>query len=278
MHALNALIAQLKAGNCHTPLLAYSRFLLALCFLLTLYFNDLATLSVADMPGYASHHSAPLKYLNLFYLLPAGIAKAIAIAILLATMSGFLPRITALLHFWVAFSLYNYITIMNGGDKIAYLFALLLLPVCLTDPRLNQWKPHNPAPHNSLNIIPNLAIVFVKLQAAWVYIDAGTAKLANSQWRDGTALYYYTSHYRLGAPQWLRSLNEYITLTSAGRVLNWGVLAFELLLGIALFLPKRFRKMLFIPAVVFHLLIAVNFGLVSFFIAIAGMLILYLLV
>ena len=114
------------------------------------------------------------------------------------------------------------------------------------------------------------------MQASWVYLDAGYSKLFTKQWRDGTAVYYYTSHYRLGAPGWLRHINEWVTLSQLVRVASWGTLLLELLLALCIFFPPRIKVKFILPAIAFHFLIVINFGLFTFFIAMTAMLLLYL--
>ena len=60
------------------------------------------------------------------------------------------------------------------------------------------------------------------------------------------------------------------------KLLTWGVLALELGLALCIFFPARIRKKLLWPALIFHFLIVINFGLVTFFFSIAALLILYL--
>jgi hypothetical protein len=60
------------------------------------------------------------------------------------------------------------------------------------------------------------------------------------------------------------------------KVVTWGVLLLELVLATCLFMPSSFKRKMIIPAIFFHFLIVVNFGLITFFIAINAMLILFL--
>ena len=276
------LITHLKTKQVHTPRIAVARFLLAFGMLLTLLCNDMSTVAnhnYTRLPGYSARHttsmSVPLKQLDLFMIMPPGVAKGVVTVILLLVMSGFYPRVTSVLHFIACFSYHNYFLIINGGDEITFVLSLLLLPLCLSDPRKNQWTPMAPGPSQS-NIIGNVALLVIQVQAAYIYFSAGYEKLYSKVWTEGTAVFYYTSHYRLGAPSWLQHINESLTLTPMVRVLSWSVLAFEFLLALCLFFPERIRRKFFIPALIFHLLIVVNFGLISFFFAIAGMLVLYL--
>ena len=279
---MNAIIGYLKNKNVHTPQIALGRFLLAFAMLLYVSFNGLdvvANHNYTLMRGHTIRHSAhasvPFKQADLFMIMNPSSARIVVMIILLVVMTGFYPKITGILHFWACFSVHNYFMILNGGDEIALVLSSLLLPVCLTDPRRNQWARHTTGPSRR-NIVAYLALVAIQAQAAYIYFCAGYEKFFSKKWLDGTAVYYYTSHHNLGAPSWLRTINEYITLTPLVKALSWGVLGFELLLAACFFLPPRLKKRFIIPGIIFHLLIVFNFGLITFFFSISGMLILYL--
>lgn len=275
-------IATLAATTVHTPRIAIARFLLAFGMLLSLLFNDMqlvANHSYDKLPEYHALHttttSVPLKQLDIFMHMPPDAAKGVAIVVLLLVMTGMAPQVTGILHFIVCFSYHNYFVVINGGDEISYVLSLLLLPLCLSDPRLNQWKRIKQTTEGR-NIAGNIALWVVRLQAAFIYFSAGYEKIFSRVWKDGTAVYYYTSHYRLGAPQWLRSINESITLTPAVALLSWGTIIFELALAACLFLPFRIRRKFLLPGLAFHFLIVINFGLITFFFTMAGLLVLLL--
>ena len=279
---IDKLITYLKNKQVHTPRIALARILLAFGMLLTLMFNDMSIVANHNykrLPDYSARHTAtvsvPLKKMDIFMVMPPGVAKGVVIVILLLVMSGYYPKVTGVLHFLACFSYHNYFLIVNGGDEITYALSLLLLPLCLSDPRKNQWQ-RIAASSSQRNIVGNVALAAIQIQAAYIYFSAGYEKLSTKVWTEGTAVFYYTSHYRLGAPTWLQHINEMVTLTPMVKVLSWGVLAFEFLLALCLFFSDRLRKKFFIPALIFHLLIVVNFGLISFFFAMAGLLVLYL--
>ena len=280
---IDILIDRLKSRSVHTPRIAIARFLLAFGMLLTLFTNDLSVVAnhnYTKLPDYQAMNKqqarAPFKQVNLFRLMAPDKAKVVVIIILLIVMTGLLPQVTGVLHFWACFSIHNYFILYNGGDELAYVLSLLLLPICLTDPRINQWKRVGRAAPSQRNIVAGIALFVIHIQAALVYFDASVSKFVVKEWRDGTAVYYYTSHYRLGAVGWLQRINEWITLSPAVYLLTWGVLALELVLAGCLFFPWRIRKKLIIPALLFHLLIAINMGLISFFFSIAALIVLYL--
>ena len=276
------LIERLKNTNVHTPRIAIVRFLLALGLLLTLLANDvnvIANHNYKKLPGYSTHYSnqssSCLKKVDIFTVMAPEKARIIVAIMLILVMTGLAPQITGFLFFWACFSFHNYYIILNGGDDIAMVLSLLLLPVCITDPRFNQWKRVKNRP-SKRNIIAGIAMFAIQLQAAWLYFDACIPKLWLKEWRDGTAVYYFTSHYRLGAHGWLQQFNEIFTLSPFVRLITWSVLLLELLLSMCIFFPVKTRQKFLYPAIFFHFLIVINFGLLSFFFSISALLILYL--
>ncbi len=279
---MRQLIERLRNKSVYTPKLAIARFLVAFGMLLFISFNDMSIVANHNYTHLkrfrtrdVAHASSHLKSTNLFMMMPPARAKMVVIIILLLVMSGLLPQLTGPLHVWASFSIITYFTVLNGGDKIAFVLSILLLPLCLTDPRLNQWKRKEQQPSNR-NIFANVALFAIQVQAAIIYLDSAISKLLVKEWRDGTAIYYYTSDYRLGAPDWLRSINETITLTPLVALLSWGAIILELLLFACLFATARVKKVFLVIALFFHFLIAVNFGLIPFFFSMAALLILYL--
>ena len=115
-----------------------ARSLLALSLLLTLAFSDVHVLfrpavgidTVPICNGITGR-------ISLFCLLHGhlALAKAIAIILLLIVASGWRPRITGLIHWWVGVSFMSSAILVDGGDQVASVLALLLVPVTLTDQR-----------------------------------------------------------------------------------------------------------------------------------------------
>jgi len=279
---MKQLIYRLKNKSIHNQKLAIARFLLAFGMVLSLLFNDMSVVAnhnYTHLKKYRSRHNertyAPFKKSDIFMMMPPAAAKVVVIIILLFVMTGFLPQLSAVLHVWVCFSIQNYFMVINGGDQIALVLSVLLLPICLTDPRLNQWKDPQPAATRT-NIFANIALYAIQFQAAIIYLDSGLSKLWIKEWQEGTAVYYFTSHYRLGAPDWLRSINELFTLTPFVAILSWGVILLEVLLALCLFAPPKTKKYFLVAALIFHFLIVINFGLFTFFCTMSALLILYL--
>jgi len=280
---IQRLVERLQNKNIFTEKIAIARFILALGTLLTLLFNDINIVTNHDYKDhitFSAKHDArfvPLKKADLFMNMPAPAAKTVIIVILLVVMSGFAPQVTCLLHVLACFSVRNYIMVPNGGDEIGLMLAVLLLPLCLADPRINQWKKvKTPQQYPLRNIVGNIAFFAIQLQASVIYLYAAISKMSFKHWQDGTAIYSYSSHPFHGAPDWLRHINEFITLSPVVIVITWATLALELFIGLCIFAPRRIKKIFLVLGLVFHFLIIINFGLISFFCTMAALLILYL--
>jgi len=229
-------------------------------------------------------HDVALLKLSLFALLSGewlGVARWLAIGALAVVASGWRPRVTGVLHWWISASFAGSSVIVEGGDQIVAVLTLLLIPVTLTDPRRWHWQ----APHGRrtgagaelTSLVARSALGVARLQVAIVYFVSSTAKLSVPEWVNGTALYYWFLHPVFGLAQPLRgwivpALGSPLLVTLA----TWGVIAFEALLVSGLLMERRWRPQLLRLGLLFHLGIVVVHGLMSFFFAMAGALVLYL--
>jgi antimicrobial peptide system SdpB family protein len=209
------------------------------------------------------------------------LARWAAVAVLALVMSGWRPRLTGILHAWVAHSLAVSATLIDGGDQVSALLALLLVPVTLTDGRRWHWR--NPQLRSngrraSIRIaIAGSAISLIRLQVAVIYLVAGASKLAVAEWRNGTALYYWFTHPVFGAPEWLRPVVEpFVRQPVSVSFATWGVVFFEMFVASCILARPRLRIRLLPLAVLFHFAILLVHGLASFFFSMAGALVLYL--
>ncbi len=249
-----------------------ARSLLALSTLSTLLLNDLSTLfrpasGVPDVPVVVS-----VGRFSIFALLAPNLdaARWISIATLALVVIGWRPRFTGPLHWWIAFSFQASAINLDGGDQIASLLALLLIPVTLTDRRKWHWKSASTASPRSFGayaaqLISISSLLCIRLQVAAIYFHSSVAKMRVEEWADGTALYYWFGHPSIGAPPWLRPLLDPLLLNGVTvSLMTWAAVAFEFLLFMALIMPRRYWMPLMIAGIAFHVAIAVIHGLVSF--------------
>jgi antimicrobial peptide system SdpB family protein len=258
---------------------------LALGTLLTLLFNDPDLLfrplteEVVGLYG----RTGLAKY-TLFLMVSSEhlqLARWLAIAVLLVVVSGWRPRLTGIAHWWISFSVAMAVANLDGGDQIAAVLSLLLIPVTLTDSRKWHWSraAHDASVPASIVAAETAwsTLLVIRLQVAMVYFHAGTAKMGVGEWADGTALYYWFSHPVYGLSTWLEPvIMPLLAVPFAVTWLTWGVIIFELALFLGLALDKQHRHVLLKLGLLFHFGILVVHGLVSFFFSMAAALILFL--
>lgn len=259
-------------------IVAVARTCLALGSLITLAFSGPAILFDEKSYDYTNFNQA-FDYVNLFYYF--GFAHityyyAVCIALLVLVLSGYYPRVTGVLHWLVAFSIFRSATMLEGGDQLTMILTFLLIPLTLCDSRRNHWSS---TPSRTTHyFVANVSWQLMRLQIALLYYQSGVEKIYKlDEWKNGTAIYYFFSDPVFGYSDWLGSwfhgllLNSYIVST-----LTWGTMLFEVLLFGAYFMRRRRRARLLGAALLFHFSIALVLGLVSFFFAMAGGLVLYL--
>ncbi|HEX5759115.1 MAG TPA: sporulation-delaying protein SdpB family protein [Thermoanaerobaculia bacterium] len=258
------------------------RSLLATSTLVTLLAHDPVILfrplgiGVADLAT-----TLPLVELSLFSLLSEHLvlAKWIAIGVLLVVVSGWRPRVTGVLHWWVSYSFTTSCVIVEGGDQVVSVLALLLIPVTLTDPRRSHWSACSlPLQGESFRRMLAVSVLWaVRLQVSAIYFFAFLGKSRVDEWANGTAIYYWSVHPLFGASGVVRDGLEPILTNRFGVVvLTWAVIAFEALLAAGLVMKDELRLRLLVLGLAFHAAIAILHGLVTFSLGMAGGLILYL--
>lgn len=256
------------------------RALLALSFLTTLIFTPIYDLFPEMHYLQLKTNIVGLEKLN-FYLWFDNIQIPfyLSIIIFIIVISGIYPRITCLLQTWVSYSTYYTYLITDGGDQINIILTFLLIPICLLDKRRNGWSVKN-IEYNSSSAFflynASLALIFIQIQMAVLYFNAGVTKMFSAYWLNGTAVYYWFNDPTFGAPKWINYClgflfkNDY-TVTLIG----WSVMILEVLFFVGLFLQQRYKYLLFVIGFIFHFLIFVIHGLPSFGLSMTAGLILF---
>lgn len=272
------LCESVSAKNQFTNVYGLARSLFALCTSITLLFNSQFNLFSAI--SFSEKQAEPYSGLNLFLIFQYdGLiwAKIIALLILTAVISGYYPRYTGVLHWWVTFSYFNATNVADGGDQVASNVTFFLIFITLMDSRRNHWdKPEKSNPYK--NFTASLLYKIIAIQVAALYFHSAVHKLYNvEEWVDGSAIYYWFDNAIFGLNSFTKSIiDPIIDIPVLLFIINWGVILFELVLFCAILSNDRRRKRLFFPAILFHLSIAVLFGLISFFISMSACLLLYL--
>lgn len=264
-----------------TPILGLARATLALGTLITLLFTKIDLLFDKATFEKLSETNSYLVHINLFRIFGFEnlyTAKIIAIVILISVIAGYFPRITGILHWWVAFSFNSQSILVDGGDQLTSVLTCLLIPVTILDGRQNHWRIDKKLNNFNTNLIGNGFLLIIGFQMSIVYLQAALDKLYKlNEWMSGTALYYYLNDPLFGAPDWLMYFIRPLLHSEFIFLLSWSVIILELLLFIAMFRTDSSKVILFYLGLLFHLAIIFSFGLVSFFFAMAGGLIIYLL-
>ncbi|MFK7846784.1 MAG: sporulation-delaying protein SdpB family protein, partial [Rhodothermales bacterium] len=284
---INNTLDRILAVNIYTNVYGLARSLLAIGTLLTLVFNSSDVLfrpnGVLMTEAFGDTH--PLLAYSLFSLLPFEhviFARLIGIGILLLVITGWRPRFTGIFHWWVTVSFSTSSIVVDGGDQIASILCLLLIPVTLADSRKSHWVEHKEQRNVNLgsqvlHVNALIALFVIKLQVAVVYFHAAVGKTMVTEWVNGTVLYYWFIDPVFGMTPWLRDLavgalaSPYVSVFG-----TWGVIIFEILLFGALFMTPKGKKVMFFLGLLFHASIIVVHGLVSFFFSMGAALILYL--
>lgn len=200
--------------------------------------------------------------------LPLELVTTMSGALLLAFATGLAPWATALPGAWILLSVPLSGTLIDGGDQLAGILGVLLLPVNLTDRRWNPWATSvmRITVRPTTVLIATMSWWLARAQIVVVYLEACIGKVAISDWSNGTALYAWERHPNFGAPGWAQPLVYWLTsqpvLTA---ILTFAVMATEFAVAISLVLPRVFRiGVLYPTAAAMHLGIIVFMGVSSF--------------
>ena len=201
--------------------------------------------------------------------------RLLAVGVLVAVAVGFSPRWTCIPHWYVAFSMATRITALDGGEQVAEIATMLLIPICWGDRRTWQWQTPDgqlPATWRGSSFA---AWLLLRLQVCVIYTDAALSKLRFPSWRDGNALPTILDGPQFGLPGYLRGLLDPLLVHAwIGRTMTWSVLALELCLAASMLAATRVRRALLVPGICLHLSIIICMGLVSFGLIMIGTLML----
>jgi antimicrobial peptide system SdpB family protein len=189
----------------------------------------------------------------------------VSIVVLAAVVAGFSPRWTCVPHWYVTFSLGTTMTLPNGGDSVARIAAMLMIPMCLGDDRRWHWqRPARPLPPRWRGAA-YAAHLFVRLQVTIIYVSAAVAKLTVGSWRDGSYLYQVLHDPYYGPPSYARPVvGAVLDAPPLVRALTWGTIAVELAIAVSMAGGPRVRRVALVLAIALHGSIIVMLGLASF--------------
>lgn len=284
LSSLGRKIRQWTYGNPWTNVYGVARTLLALQAAAVLGFNsaDILFTPIVGAPDPPTCTSAIQA--SLFCLAPEGFldgARWIAILILLIVASGWRPRITGVLHWWVSFSFFSTTSLPTGGEAITAILTFLLIPLTLTDPRTWHWERVEESTWSSFSVYRRFTgwgtYLLIRIQIAAIYFHSAAGKVTVEEWRNGTAIYYWLTDPAFGLPPWAESV--LLPMLESGIVVTavtWGTILLEFFLFAGLVMDKRGWPYLLWLGTSLHVGIAFLIGLPAFSTAMIGVLILYL--
>ncbi|MFE7378652.1 sporulation-delaying protein SdpB family protein [Bacillus cereus] len=260
-----------------TNVYGVARSLMALATLLTLLLNDTSVFFKTQDKQLDFSHT-----FSIFLLSPhfkhIELIKWLCIFILFLVVIGWRPRVTALFHWWIAYSFQNSALTLDGGDQVAAVFTFLLLPIALTDSRKWHWSSYNDTRKYEIyyRLMALLTINIIRIQVAMLYFNSVAAKLREDDWINGTAVYYYLNDYMLGLPEPLLKLSGFVLNSELVVLPTWGTLIVQTILVCGLFAPKKSWKYILLVGILMHEVFAIMLGLISFSMTVCGILTLYL--
>lgn len=218
---------------------------------------------------------------SLFRVLPdLQLARALACAALILVVIGYRPRITAVVHWYVTFSYAQSSFIAEGGDSLASILCLMLIPVLMFDGRKFHWTDETTdaiSPSGWAEAITSVTYQVIRVQMCIVYLQASVGKMVKPEWASGTAIYYWLQHPVFGPPApFSETILWFLDRPLLSFLITWGVMLLELALASGLVIERRYRTGLFWLGIGFHFAIFLVHGLGTFGLAMGGALVLYL--
>lgn len=264
-----------------TNVYGIARSLIALSSMLTLLFNPAETIfkpsSISnDFPicgiGYSAFCLGQGDYTEL------NIIRWICIVLLFLVVTGWRPRFTGIIHWYISYSMNLSLIVTDGGEAVASVITFLLIPITLTDPRKWHWDVSDKYLNQNIysKIIAYLSYFFIRVQVAIIYFHSTIAKLGNKEWIDGTAVYYYSLNKIVGFNSFFETFTHYIVSSPLIVIPTWGTLIVQTIIFCSLFAPSKYWKNIFIMAILMHEVFALMLGLISFSLIMMGALVLYL--
>lgn len=279
-NSIDQILNKAYTHNPWTNVYGLSRTFLALSLLITFIFTGHKYLFPTNNHILLRQPTFDFERISIFSILSENIPLAciISIIILLITIIGYLPQITGILHWYITYSYMTSSIIIEGGDQISAILTLLLIPVTLTDNRINHWHNQRESNRQKAKMFIWSIYFIISLQISVIYFHAAIAKLYSKEWLNGTATYYWFTHNIFGVSGYFKNLiqpflaNPFIIVS-----LTWGTIIFEVVLFGWLFMKRNAWnwKILLLFGVLFHISIAFIHGLISFMFTMIGALILY---
>ncbi|MEN2737172.1 HTTM domain-containing protein [Microbacterium sp. X-17] len=206
------------------------------------------------------------------------IARLTLALLCLPAILGLLPSINGWLHSYSAFSLSSNAVGVEGGDQLTVNLAILLSVASTFDKRLVAFAEMRRPGRHVTYVFSNVVLWACTIQVAYVYVEAALVKLGHPIWAEGTALWYWVQNSGFGVSRdGEHLLLDLLAAPAVSAATTWGTMILELVIAACLLLGwrnRRVRRTALILGVCFHCAIALVMGLVTFFLAMTGALVL----
>lgn len=277
MSFISSLDRDIWSFNPRSRVIAFARSGLALSQLLTLLFTPATHLYEVPILGQPPTGQCTkfTEQLSLFCVageLPDDIIQILMVLGLVIVISGLLPRVTSVLHFWISYSFAHAVALPDGGDTVLIFTTFFLMFVCLPDSRLWQWaqtKSSVTVRSGALQGISWAAHWALRCQVAYIYLHSALAKLSVANWSEGSALYYIVRGEFFGTANFLQDLVFSLTsIPILALALSWGTIILECLIAGSV-LSKRpvVQTVGFVACAMLHVGIIAFIGIWSFALA-----------
>lgn len=195
-------------------------------------------------------------------------------AIFVWVISGYRPRYSAVFHWWASLSVGVSWSLPDGGEAIARIITLLLIPVCLAYPYASGWSASRLRPISAnLNILSFVFLWSIRAEMAFIYFDASISKFGVPEWVDGSAMYYIARGSMFGVSGPLAAPYLWITRIPAGVIfITWSALLIEILIAVfILFSDNKYcRRAAITSDILLHAGIGILMGIWSFSLIMIG--------
>lgn len=272
LHALRNNVFRFDVYSRRTQI---GRSLIALSQLLTLTLTNWSNLTTEVAGRTPTEYCHGPRAISVFCVggpgVPVESGRWIGVAILALVIAGIFPPAVSALHAWVAISMQLSLSLPDGGEAVAAFATVLIIPIVLADRRICAWVPRPRPVPGHWSAISYAASLTLCIQLAGIYFESGLAKLAVTDWANGTALYYDLRDPSFGASGItgviLRAISNQAWGTAA---LTWGTIAIETAIAVAMVSASRYKQYALVAIIVLHVGILLAMGLWSFSLIMIG--------
>lgn len=266
-------------NNYWTNWLGLSRTLMALALSLTLILNSDITLFYS---GIQNENFPKFDHLGINIYTWFGnleTSMIVSLILLIPVIIGIYPRYTCIIHWLVTYS-FNVTSIAtDGGDQVASIITLLLIPICLLDNRKWHWSTTKQDKGFIAKSIATFTYLILTIQISIIYFFASVGKFKVEEWANGSAIYYWLTQPLFGVTSFYRPIIDLILQnTFLTAFLNWSIIFLELTISLSIFTKSVYYKTkLFIVSIGFHFFILLLLGIASFSLIMTSCLIILLI-